>query len=39
LLKSLRRDLRKELGYEPVETNVRWFRPEGGAITRHTDDA
>ena len=28
LLNSLREDLRKELGYEPVEANVRWFRPE-----------
>ena len=31
LLSSLRKDLRKELGYEPINTNVRWFRPEGGA--------
>ncbi len=29
LLSSLRKDLRKELGYEAVEGNVRWFRPEG----------
>jgi hypothetical protein len=29
LLNSLRADLRKELGYEPVEANVKWFRPEG----------
>jgi hypothetical protein len=29
LLNSLRGDLRKELGYESVGANVRWFRPEG----------
>lgn len=29
LLGSLREDLRKELGYEPVDANVKWFRPEG----------
>ena len=29
LLNSLRENLRKELRYEPVEANVRWFRPEG----------
>jgi hypothetical protein len=32
LLSSLRADLRKELGYDPVTQNVRWFRPEGGAV-------
>ena len=31
LLNSLRQDLRKELGYEQIDSNVRWFRPEGGA--------
>lgn len=30
LLSSLRSELRKELGYEQIEVNVRWFRPEGG---------
>lgn len=30
LLNSLRKDLRKELGYEQINSNVRWFRPEGG---------
>ena len=29
LLNSLRSELRKELGYEQAEENVRWFRPEG----------
>jgi hypothetical protein len=29
LLNALRSDLRKELGYEQVSGNVRWFRPEG----------
>jgi hypothetical protein len=32
LLNSLRQDLRDELGYERLDSNVRWFRPEGGAI-------
>lgn len=31
LLNSLRKDLRKELGYEQLASNVRWFRPEGWA--------
>jgi len=29
LLKSLRTDLRKELGYVQVSQNPKWFRPEG----------
>ena len=32
LLNSLRDSLRKKLGYEPIEHNVRWFRPEGSPI-------
>ena len=29
LMNALRSDLRKELGYEQLEGNVRWFRPDG----------
>lgn len=31
LLNSLRQDLRQDLGYKQLASNVRWFRPEGGA--------
>lgn len=31
LLNSLRQDLRKELGYEQIDSNVKWVRFEGGA--------
>jgi len=37
LLSSLRADLRKELGYEPINQNVRWFRPEGGVTAAQPD--
>jgi hypothetical protein len=30
LLNSLRQDLRKELGYEQINSNVKWVRFEGG---------
>ena len=30
LLNSLRKDLRKELGNQQIDSNVRWFRPEAG---------
>ncbi len=30
LLNSLRQDLRKELGYEQMSSNVKWVRFEGG---------
>lgn len=30
LLNSLREDLRKELGYEQIDSNVKWVRFEGG---------
>jgi hypothetical protein len=30
LLNSLRQDLRKELGYEQIDSNVKWVRFEGG---------
>jgi hypothetical protein len=37
LLNSLRKDLRKELGYEQIDSNVRWFRPEGGTTAAQQD--
>ena len=33
LLNSLRKDLRKELGYEQINSNVKWVRFEGGIDT------
>lgn len=37
LLNSLRKDLRKELGYEQITSNVWWFRPEGGeTVAQHS---
>jgi len=30
LLNSLRQDLRKELGYEQINSNLKWVRFEGG---------
>jgi hypothetical protein len=37
LLNSLRSDLRKDLGYEPLAANVRWFRPEGSPAVAKSD--
>ena len=36
LLNSLRQDLRKELGYEQINSNVKWVRFEGGANATQT---